>query len=170
MILPLSYTHMLPLYGVGGRTVTVTHKVRDDNYGITVTEHIESGARIQDMILHLQNLSDEQIASFDCTIVVCMFNARANQRQLDCSEMSGMSSLVITLCALLGKHKRAAIIMGGSAALWQFSEEWDSMVQKNVAISRVSGIMTIDGTRYFEEMLQVPGGWHFGKPNITSQE
>ncbi len=92
-----------------------------------------------------------------------MFNARANQRQLDCSEMSGMGSLVITLCALLGRHKRAAIIMGGSAALWQFSEEWDSMVQKNVALSRVSGIMTIDGTRYFEEMLQVPNGWHFAK-------
>ncbi len=147
---PLSETHL-------------THKVRDDNYGITVTEHIESGARIENMIFHLQTLSDEQIASFDCTIVVCMFNARANQRQLDCSEMSGMSSLVITLCALLGKHKRAAIIMGGSAALWQFSEEWDAMVQKNVAISRVSGIMTIDGTRYFEEMRQIPNGWHFGK-------
>jgi hypothetical protein len=169
VILLSSYTHTLP-YGVGGRAVTVSHKVRNDNYGITVTEHIESGARIEDMILHLQSLTDEQIASFDCTVVVCMFNARLNQRQLDYSEVSGLGALVITLCALLGKHKRAAIIMGGSAALWQFSEDWDSMVQKNVALSRVSGIMTTDGTKYFQEMYQNPGGWHFGKPNITSQE
>ena len=93
------------------------------------------------MILHLQSLTDEQIASFDCTVVVCMFNAGRNQRQLDYSEVSGLGALVIALCALLGKHKRAAITMGGSAALWQFSEDWDSMVQKNVALSRVSGIM-----------------------------
>ena len=115
------------------------------------------------MITHLRDLSDERIATFDCTIVVCMFNAKQNQQQLDCSEMSGMSSLVIALGVQLGRHKRAALIMGGSAALWKFSEEWDRMVQKNIAISRVQGIMTIDGTRYFEEMRQVPDGWHFAK-------
>ncbi len=53
--------------------------------------------------------------------------------------------------------------MGGAAWLWKFSDEWGKMVQKNVAISRVQGIMTIDGTRYFEEMQQVPDGWHFAK-------
>ena len=52
---------------------------------------------------------------------------------------------------------------GWAAWLWKFSDEWDNMVQKNIAISRVQGIMTIDGTRYFEEMQQVPDGWHFAK-------
>jgi hypothetical protein len=139
--------------GLGGNTVTVTHRVRDANYGVRITEHVTSGARIQEMIVHLRSLTNDQVASFDCTILVCMFNAVNNQRQLDYAEASGMSSLVIELCALLNRHKRAAIIMGGSAALWQFSEEWDSMVQKNVALSRVSGIMTINGTRYFEELV-----------------
>ena len=154
--------HTLP-GGIRAKAVTVSHKVRNDNYGITVTECIESGARIQDMIRHLRDMSDEKVGAFDCTIVVCMFNAKPSQQQLGYDEMSGMSSFVIELCNQLGRHKCAALIMGGSASLWRFSEEWDRMVQKNVAISRVQGIMTIDGTRYFEEMQQVPNGWHFAK-------
>ena len=96
-------------------------------------------------------------------IVVYMLNAKEANTNLTYTEMSGMSVHVIMLCQELLRHKRAALIMGGRADLWNFGEEWDNMVQKNILISRTQGIMTIDGAEYFKDMEQKPGSWHMVK-------
>ena len=63
---------------------TVSHIARGNNWGMTVTEHIESGATLHD-ISHrfLGPMTKEQIDAKDCTIVVCMLNAPDGMRQLN---------------------------------------------------------------------------------------
>ena len=70
---------------------TISYYVRDNNWGTVVSEHIESGATLQDLSLRfLGALTKEQIDSRDCTICVCMLNAPNGMRQLSQAEMSGM--------------------------------------------------------------------------------
>ena len=49
-----------------------------------------------------------------------MISGKEGQQQLSLAEMSGLGAHVIELCRKLLKHKRAAIVIGGSAALWGF--------------------------------------------------
>ena len=70
---------------------------------------------------------------------------------------------MIELCRKLLKHKRAAIIIGGSAALWGFDIMWDDMVKKAVLMCRTLGILAIDGEHYFRRMELQPHGWHVAK-------
>ena len=120
---------------------TITHVVRDNNYGMEVAEHIESGATLSD-ISHkfLGSMTKEQVDSKDCTIVVCMLNAPSGMRQLNDAEMSGMGAEMVGLCQRLLGHKRAAVIIGGNAELWSFSDLWDPMVQKLLLICRSHGM------------------------------
>ena len=54
-----------------GKAVTITHHVRNVNWGTTVTEDIVSGATMHD-ITHKQlgTMTQEAIDAIDCTIVV----------------------------------------------------------------------------------------------------
>ena len=65
-------------------------------------------------------MTPEQIDAIDCTIVVCMINAKEGQKALTYTEMSGVGVHVVELCRKLLRHKSAAIILGGSADLWGF--------------------------------------------------
>ena len=89
--------------------------------GMTVTEDIVSGATMHE-ITHgqLGAMTHEAIDAIDCTIVVCMINAKEGQQQLAFTEMSGIGVHVIELCRKLLRHKRGGIILGGSADLWSF--------------------------------------------------
>ena len=57
-------------------------------------------------------------------------NAKEANRHLTYTEMSGMSVHVIMLCQELLRHKRAALITGGRADLWELGDEWGNIVQK----------------------------------------
>ena len=70
-------------------------------------------------------------------IVVYMLNAKEANTNLTYTEMSGMSVHVIMLCQELLRHKRAALIMGGRADLYNFGVEWANMVQKKTFSSAV---------------------------------
>ena len=138
---------------------TITHVVRDNNWGIEVTEKIESGATLAD-ISHrfLGGMTKEEIDSKDCIIVTCMLNAPNGMRQLDEGEMSGMGAEMVGLCQRLLQHKRGAADIGGDGELWGFNEFWDPMVQPLLLICRSHGIPAIDGTRYFRNLEREEGG------------
>ena len=112
-----------------GKAVTITHRVNNDNYGIYSTGNISSGATIQEMTRGVRSMSDETLEGIDCTIVVCMFNAKEAITNLTYTEMSGMSVHVVMLCQELLRHRRAALIMVGRAELWNLGDEWDKMAQ-----------------------------------------
>ena len=106
----------------------------------------------------LGTMTPEVIDALDCTIVVCMINAKEGQQLLTFSEMSGIGVHVIELCRKLLRHKRGGIILGGSADLWSFDPAWDVMVKKAILICRAHGILAIDGAHYFRRMQLQPGG------------
>ena len=75
---------------------------------------------IQDITRRLSQRSEEAVQETDCTIVVCMLNAPPNQHMLTFAEMADIVGHVNSLCHELNRHKRPAIIIGGSARLWNF--------------------------------------------------
>ncbi len=119
------------------KAVTITHRVRNDNWGVHVTESIVSGATVQDITRNqLGSMSKETIDAIDCIILVCMPNARQGQQAFDFKEMSGIGVHIIELCRQLLTHKRAAVILGGDAELWGFDEDWNAMVKHHIHYSR----------------------------------
>ena len=58
--------------------------------------------------------------------------------------MNGIGIHVYNLCRQRLRHKRAALIIGGSATLWGFDPKWDNMVKKCVIIARECGVPTIN--------------------------
>ena len=159
-----------PLTGekVRGKAVTVSHLVRNANWNIDFTESIVSGATLQEISERLGTMSTSVIEALGCTIVVCMINAKSGQNRLSTEEVSGLGSHLIDLCHKLLKHKRDALIFGGSAELWGFDDNWDDMVRKAVLMCRASGIPTIDGTHYFRQMELQPQGWHVAKTDANA--
>ena len=98
----------------------------------------------------MAELSDENIDQFDCTIVVCNLNAKQGQFMLSFEEMNGIGLQIFDLCRQCLRHKRAALIIGGSAAHWGFDPRWDAMVRKCVIVARECGVPTINGVHYYE--------------------
>ena len=98
------------------------------------------GATIQDITAGMAALSDDEVDAFDCTIVVCNLNAKQSQTVLTFEEMNGIGIHVYNLCRQCLRHKRAALIIGGSASLWGFDPKWDNMVKKCVIIARECGV------------------------------
>ncbi len=143
--------------------MAISHRVRDDNYGMWATRDIAAGAAVQDTTRSLSRMDAATIDAIDATVVVCMLNAKQDQQQLSFEEMSGIGVHLIELCRQLQRHKRAAIFLGGKARLWRFDEAWGNMVTKSILICRAHGVMAIDGYKCFKEMEQQDGGWHFAK-------
>ena len=135
-----------------GTAVAISHRVRNDNYGIWVTEDISAGAAAQVMTRSLSRMDAATIDAIDVTVVVCMLNAKQGQQQLPFEEMSGIGVHLIELCRQLQRHKRAAIFLGGKARLWRFDEACGIMVTKSILICRAHGVMCIDGFKFFKEM------------------
>ena len=150
-----------------GKRTPMDGTYRHHNWGQIVRSNIVCGAQLQDITSDLSRMSETVIESLDCTIVVCMLNAPPNQAMLTFEEMNGIGSHINDLCAQLLRHKRAAIIIGGSADLWRFPPQWDQMVAKCVSMCRAHGIPTIDGTHYFRRMELQEHGFHFVKTEET---
>ena len=118
---------------------------------------------IQDITRSLSLRTDQEIQETDCTIVVCMLNAPPNQWMLSHAEQMNIGPHVNALCQELERHRRPAIIIGGSAELWEFPLEWNHLVGKCVTMCRAHGFPTIDGTQYFRRMQTQEYGFHFIK-------
>ena len=82
------------------------------------------GATIQEITSGLAALTDDETGRFDCTLVVCNLNAKQGQFMLSFEEMNGIGLHVFDLCRQCLRHKRAALIIGGSAALWNYDARW----------------------------------------------
>ena len=136
---------------------------RHTNHPHLCTADIVCGDMIQDITRRLSLRSAEAVQETDCTIVVCMLNAPPNQHMLTHAEMMNIGPHVNALCQELERHKRPAIIVGGSAELWKFPLEWNHLVNKCVTMCRAHGFPTIDGTQYFRIMQTQEHGFHFIK-------
>ena len=112
------------------------------------------------MIEHMSNQTDAEVDTFDCTIVVCNLNADKNRTQLSFDEMNGIGIHVYNLCKQCMRHKRAGLVIGGSAALWGFDLKWDKMVKKCQIIARECGVPCIDGSHYYERWSRDVGDVH----------
>ncbi len=105
-------------------------------------DRIQSGASCLD-IRQGPPTGPREIESDDVTIVVCMFNKLPKKDYTKFTEGSRHAADTRDLCLHLRRSWRPVLVLGGTAALWSMSEEWDFMVARMVNIAMVNDLSII---------------------------
>ena len=95
----------------------------------TITNAIQNGATCRGLANALPK-AQEEIDSYDVTLIVCMLSKISGDAITQLSETSSAGTDLRDLCLQLMKHKRPMLMIGGSADLWAFPAGWDVMVGK----------------------------------------
>ena len=114
-----------------------------------------------------EQIFDEMVRDADYktyNVVVCVisYNGTTDKKYQLVEEPVSLEQSMFRLTNKMRAAPRCILSAGGSAIAFGFSDNWDKLVSKYLRFCRDSGVATVSGAEFFENMAHVEGDdWHF---------